>query len=168
MFDNSIPNPKLPNDCINQAREYHFCVSKGKKTNAKIVIPVGWNKPREGWFKLNSDGASFVNPGKAGGGGIIRDSQGAWVKGYARSIGFTSSIMAELWALRDGLRLADHLGIWQLEVELDAMVIVELLNSKKNPNSVYAPLLFDCRYLLGKFPQVRVVHVFRKANKCAD
>ena len=168
MFDNSIPNPKLPNDCINQAREYHFCVSKGKKTNAKIVIPVGWNKPREGWFKLNSDGASFVNPGKAGGGGIIRDRQGAWVKGYARSIGFTSSIMAELWALRDGLRLADHLGIWQLEVELDAMVIVELLNSKKNPNSVYAPLLFDCRYLLGKFPQVRVVHVFRKANKCAD
>ena len=77
MFDNSIPNPKLPNDCINQAREYHFCVSKGKKTNAKIVIPVGCNKPREGWFKLNSDGASFVNPGKAGGGGIIRDSQGA-------------------------------------------------------------------------------------------
>ena len=34
VFDNSIPNPKLPNDCLNQAREYHICVSKGKKTNA--------------------------------------------------------------------------------------------------------------------------------------
>ena len=74
VFDNSIPNLSLPNDCINQAKEYHFCVSKGKKTTAKIVIPVGWNKPRNGWFKLNSDGASFGNPSKAGGGGIIRDS----------------------------------------------------------------------------------------------
>ena len=59
---------------------------------------------------------------------------------------------------------------WNLttEVELDAMVIVGLLNSKKNPNSAYAPMLFDCTYLLDKFPQVRVLHVFREANKCAD
>ena len=48
------------------------------------------------------------------------------------------------------------------------MVIVGLLNSKKNPNSAYAPLLFDCRYLLDMFPQVWVVHVFREASKCAD
>ena len=48
------------------------------------------------------------------------------------------------------------------------MVIVGLLNSKKNPNSADAPMLFDCTYLLDKFPQVRVLHVFREANKCAD
>ena len=60
---------------------------------------------------LNTDGASFQNPGKAGGGGIIRDSQGNWVKGYSRAIGFTTSIIAELWALRDGLNLAIQLGI---------------------------------------------------------
>ena len=123
---------------------------------------------KEGWFKLNFDGASFGNPGKAVGGGIIRDSQGILVKGYARSIGFTSSIIFELWALRDGLRLADQIGIKQLEVELDAKVIAGLLNSKKNPISAYAPLLFDCTYLLDKFPQVRVIHVFREVNKCAD
>ena len=38
-----------------------------------------------GWFKLNSDGASYGNPGKAGGGGIIRDCNGLWIKGFARS-----------------------------------------------------------------------------------
>ena len=59
-------------------------------------------------------------------------------------------------------------GIRQLELELDAKVIVGLLNSNKNPNSTYAPLLSDCSYLLGKFPQVRVSHMFREANKCAD
>ena len=52
--------------------------------------------------------------------------------------------------------------------KVDAKVIVGLLNSKKNPNSTYAPLLIDCRNLLDKLPEVRVVHVFREANKCAD
>ena len=60
------------------------------------------------------------------------------------------------------------MGIRQLEVELDAKVIVGLRNSNKNPNSAYTPLLSDYRYLLGKLPQVRVSHVFREANKCAD
>ena len=50
----------------------------------------------------------------------------------------------------------------------DAKVIVGLLNLKKNPNSAYAPLLSDCKYLLGKLPQVRVSHVFREPNKFTD
>ena len=53
-------------------------------------------------------------------------------------------------------------------MELDVKVSVELLNSNKNLNSAYAPLLFNCRYLLGKLPQVRVPHVFKEANKCVD
>ena len=101
-------------------------------------------------------------------GSIIRDREGHWVKGFSRSIGFTSSIMVELWALRDGLRLDSQLGIQNLEVEMDAKVIVDLINSNANYNRAYSPLLHDCRLLLGRFPQVRVAHVFRKANKCVN
>ena len=43
---------------------------------------------------------------RGGGVGLIRDCNGIWVKGFARSIGFATSITAELWALRDGLKLA--------------------------------------------------------------
>ena len=127
-------------------------MSKAKIATAKFAILVAWTKPREGWFKLNSNDASFGNPGKAGGGEIIRDRQGAWVRGYAKSIGFTSRVIAKLWALRDELKLANHMGIRQLEVELDAKVIVGLLKSNIIPNSAYAPLPSDCMYLLGKLP----------------
>ena len=65
-----------------------------------------WSKPPEGWFKLNLDGASCGNPGKARSGGLIRDCSGKWLKGFARSIGFATSVLAEFWALRDGLKLA--------------------------------------------------------------
>ena len=111
VFDNAIPNSSLHKICLSQAYEYSFYVSKSKIIAQKVVVPVRWSKPLEGWYKLNTDGASFGNLGKAGGGGIIRDSQGNWVKGYSRAIGFTISIIAELWALRDGLNLAIQLGI---------------------------------------------------------
>ena len=84
------------------------------------VNPIRWNKPDQGWFKLNSDGASQGNPGLAGRGGLIRDHDGKWVKSYMRNIGQATSVAAEFWALRDGLMLATQLGINHLHVELDA------------------------------------------------
>ena len=67
-------------------------------------------------------------------------------------------------ALRDGLNLAIQLGIGYLEVELDAKVIVEMLNNANSANIKFSPLLFDCR----SFTQVRVAHVYREVKRCAD
>ena len=56
------------------------------------------------------------NPRRVGGGGIIRNNEGKWIKGYARAIGNTTSVAAELWALRDGIQL-------YLELNLPAVII---------------------------------------------
>ena len=45
----------------------------------------------------------WVTQERHGGGGLIRDSYGKWIKGYMRHIGISTSIIAEFWALRDGL-----------------------------------------------------------------
>ena len=55
-----------------------------------------------------------------------------------------------------------------LEVELNAKVIVELLNGVECPNTSYSPLLNDCRSLMARLVQVWVRHCFREANQCAD
>ena len=115
------------------------------------VSPIRWNKPDQGWFKLNSDGASQGNLGRAGRGGLIRDHDGKWVKSYMRNIGQATSVATEFWALRDGLMLAAQLGINHLHVELDAQVVVNLVLSKKDINNSRAALLNDCRYLLKQF-----------------
>ena len=86
-------------------------------------------KAREGWAKLNTYGGSLGNPGRAGGGGAIRDHRGMWIKGFARKIGHATNLIAEFWALRNGLQMALQLGINCLEVELDAKTIVQLLLS---------------------------------------
>ena len=73
------------------------------------------------------------------------------VEGFARSIGFTTSIITEFWALRDDLLMAGQIGVQNLLIELDAKVVVELVQSMSSSNAFYSSLLADCRSLLGKF-----------------
>lgn len=144
VFDNTTLNSNLHGQSISQAQEYYYYyVGKVKNQRSMVVIPVRWKKPPPSWYKLNADEASLGNPGKAEEGGIIRDSAGSWIKGFSRSIGFTTSITAKLWALRDGLLLAVQLGVQNLEVELDAKVIVDLIQSRNCLNAFYSSLLAD-------------------------
>ena len=91
------------------------------------TIQVQWYAPPDNWFKPNSDGSSMGNPGRAIGGGLIRDSKGEWVSGYARAIEFSTSVATELWALRDGINLRIDLNLENVIIELDAKLVVDLL-----------------------------------------
>ena len=63
--------------------------------------------------------------------------------------------------------LANQIGVQMLWIELDAKVVVELVQSDSISNAFYSPLLADCRSLLGRFQQCKVQHVFREVNKVA-
>ena len=68
--------------------------------------------------------------GRGGGrGGILRIEHGNWINGFARNCGKVNSIMAELWALRDGLQMVPMENIHNLIVELDALAIVQLMKN---------------------------------------
>nr|POF06016.1 putative ribonuclease h protein [Quercus suber] len=121
--------------CISQAMKFYYCVRKINKQRRLASIQVRWDKPPSNWFKLNTNGASCGNSGRAGGGGLIRNSTGEWVKGFARSIGSTTSIIAKFWALRDGLQLAIQLGVQYLEVELDAKVVLDVISFGNSPTT---------------------------------
>ena len=127
VFSNKVLNGNLHRISKNQALEYFYCVGKLGSLKNKVVCNISWIRPPTGWCKLNTDGASLGNSGKAGGRGVIRDCEGRWMRGFARSIGFITSIMAEFWALRDGLLLARQIGVQNLIIELDAKVVVELV-----------------------------------------
>ncbi|KAK9987317.1 hypothetical protein SO802_032268 [Lithocarpus litseifolius] len=129
---------------------------------------VRWIPPPVQWVKLNSDGSSLGNPGRAGGGGVIRNADGKWIKGYARAIGNTTSVAVELWALRDGIQLCLELNLTAVIIELDALVVIDLLrNTNQNPNGINN-LVADCREGLARIPRVQIQHCYREANKCAD
>ena len=53
-------------------------------------------------------------------------------------------------------------------IELDAKVVVELVQSETTSNAFYSSLLAEYRFLLGRSQHCKVQHVFREVNRVAD
>ena len=155
VFRDTSSQRSLKSKTIARASEFAFLGVNGKVRCPVVSVQVQWHK-------LNTDGSSLGNPG------LIRDSNGAWVSGYARAIGHTTSVAAESWAIRDGINLCINLNLANVVVELDAKIEVDLLlkeGRSMNDNDV---IVANCREGLRRIPRVQVRHCYREANKCAD
>ena len=145
VFKRKTQNPGLAAEIIKQTEEFLYCVYSPRSPICKVIKRICWERPPEGWAKLNTDGALCTHSGSAGCGGVVRDDRGEWVAGFSRRIGATNSFMAELWGLRDGLILCSNLHLPSLIIELDAKAIVDALLNLNYENNVISPILEDCR-----------------------
>ena len=57
------------------------------------------------WITLNASGCVKNESMAAEGGGVLRDSKGNWISGYATNLGDCSMEEVELWALCHGFRV---------------------------------------------------------------
>ena len=71
--------------------------------------------------------------------------------GSSWQIGRTTNFLAELWALRDGFIMCSELHINDLEIDLDAKVIADLINSSRSSNASNSSIVADCRLLISSF-----------------
>lgn len=131
------PNPLILKECVAKTLEYQFLTALAKNPHLRVRINTKWTKPDSGWLKLNTN-ASIIN-GHAGVGGLIRDSNGNWVEGFSKSIGTSSVLMAELWAMRDGIRMAKSLNIQSLLINMDCSEVVNLITSHSSTNRLTQP-----------------------------
>ncbi|KAK9020556.1 hypothetical protein V6N11_010576 [Hibiscus sabdariffa] len=71
-----------------------------------MIVYYQWKLPAQGWPCLNADAtvSSVDDLGTIG--GVLRDSSGAWLRGYGKCVGKVSTIQAELWSICVGLQLA--------------------------------------------------------------
>ena len=79
-------------------------------------------------------------------------------------IGFSSSVEAELWALRDGLSLCLSLNILAMEVEIDVKVVSDWIIISNSSNLNISSLIVDCKTLFSRISQVKINHCFHEAN----
>nr|POF23069.1 putative ribonuclease h protein [Quercus suber] len=152
--------------CVKKGVEFYAIVPNGPNKPRRTLVQVRWLKPLRGWTKLNTDGSVIGNPLKAGEGGLLRCNNGEWLAGF--TLGNMSSTIAKLWALKDGLNMAKHMGIDSICIEMDAKFIVHLVSSPYVVNLMLEPLLTDCRNLILTFPNHTVTHVFKEINGYAD
>nr|POE70444.1 putative ribonuclease h protein [Quercus suber] len=100
----------------------------------------------------------------AGGGGLIRDHNGAWICGFARQIGHASSVMAELWAVRDGLSLTISMGFSHVFVELDALLAVNFLLNRSKVQPRLMTLVITGRYCKGSLTFMFLTFIVRATS----
>ena len=168
VFGNNPSHKPLMTETIAKAAEFAFLGAHTKVRCSLTTIQVQGYAPLDNWFKLNSNGSSMGNLGRAGKGGLTRNSKGEWVSGYARAIGYTTSVMAELWALRDGINLCIDLNLKNVIIELDAKLVVDLLMKDERRSNGNEVIIANYKECLKRIPRVKIQHCFREANKCAD
>ncbi|VVA26065.1 PREDICTED: ribonuclease [Prunus dulcis] len=134
-----------------------------------MQIMLAWEPPMNGVFKLNVDGSRKGGIGCIGAGGIICDSFGDWMGGFAVNLGIGQTLDAELWGLFFGLKLAAAKGVARLSIEMDSMTAVQLI--KQHVPSCLHPctgVIASCVALMSKFEFVELTHVYRERNAATD
>ncbi|GJV20637.1 non-LTR retroelement reverse transcriptase [Tanacetum coccineum] len=89
------------------------------------VSIIRWVPPPLDWVLLNTDGASRSNPGEAGGGGILRDSRGCFLRAFTENYGICTITRSEILALIHGIIMARDVGIRKLIIKVESQVVLE-------------------------------------------
>lgn len=119
--------------------------------------------------RLYTDGAARGNPGPAGAGVLLVNSQGRPVGRATLYLGQATNNQAEYRALLLGLALAQAAGVTDLEILLDSELVVRQLTGRyavRSPD--LQPLWQRVQEALRAFQTVRITHVAREANREAD
>ena len=119
---------------------------------------------------VEADGGARGNPGPAGYGAVVREAAtGEVLVERAAAIGRATNNVAEYSGLIAGLRAAAELGAVEVEVRMDARLIVEQMSGRwKISNAGLRPLAAQAASLVKQFDTVRFTWIPREENTAAD
>ena len=120
-------------------------------------------------FKMNFDGCSKGNPGLAGAGAVIYESnKEIWAKSEFVGTSSTNN-EAEYKGLIMGLQKAVEMNIKELYVEGDSLLVIKQMKGEYKVNSINLQYLYKtAKSLELKFDKIYYNHVYRNFNKRAD
>lgn len=117
---------------------------------------------------LYTDGGSRGNPGPSAAGYVIIQGDRVVDEG-GEYLGITTNNQAEYHGVRVGLEAAVRLGIQELEVRVDSMLVANQLNGiYKIKNRELWPVNERVRELTTNFKKIKFTHVPRELNQLAD
>ncbi|HET8569478.1 MAG TPA: ribonuclease HI family protein [Candidatus Limnocylindria bacterium] len=118
---------------------------------------------------LYADGGARGNPGPAAGAAVLLDDDGRVLAECARYLGTATNNVAEYTGLIVGLEEAQRLGVDDLEVRMDSLLVVQQMRGLwRIRHANLKPLALRAGALLASFPKRTVVHVPREENGLAD
>lgn len=115
------------------------------------------------------DGSSKGNPGPAGAGIVLLDTEGNELELLSIPLGVKTNNEAEYLALIEGLKCAKRYGISKLTVMSDSNLLVKQMKGEYQIKSKkLLPLVFEAAKLKNEFASVTFKLAERDQTKCAD
>ncbi len=149
-------------------------LGESKPLEAEKAVPRQSSMPfspkiSAGELQLFTDGASRGNPGEAGAGAVIQNSQGEELLACGEYLGQCTNNVAEYKALILGLKKIQEMDGRQVAVFMDSELIIRQLQGRyKVKNANLKPLFDQAKQLLNSLDTYRVAHIPREKNKRAD
>jgi len=172
LFNSSSNIPRNPYLSIYSAiQQYNDCLDLsivGNEETVKTMRSITWKRPNVGWIKLNTDGSCDVSRVRSGCGGLLRNSDGIFVMGFAKFLGSCSVLRAEACGLLEGLQCASEIGIAKLQIECDSSLLVDAVIGSSPLGADVGSIVRMIRLRLQEFEEWLISHVFRESNSCAD
>jgi probable phosphoglycerate mutase len=121
------------------------------------------------WFVAHCDGGSRGNPGPAGFGAVIEDSEGRVVARLSEYLGKQTNNYAEYSGLLAVLKWANENGARQLRVISDSELMVNQMKGRyKVASPALKPLWEEAKRLSARLERFEMRHTLRGGNQEAD
>lgn len=119
--------------------------------------------------KLYTDGGSRGNPGPSASGFAVLDMDDQVIAKEGVYLGVTTNNQAEYQALKLGMELAKKMGVSELYVYMDSLLVINQMKGIfKVKNRDLWPIHEAIKQLAAQFKKVQYTHVPRELNKIAD
>lgn len=99
---------------------------------------------------------------------IIRHMHGDYKSGFSKHIRECSALRIELWDIYVGLSITKSLGFHKVELNIDSSTIVRMLETSKVLAIDGVSMVYQILLLIEMHDEVKVTHLYRKTNKCAN
>ncbi|WMV22613.1 hypothetical protein MTR67_015998 [Solanum verrucosum] len=132
------------------------------------IISLSWDRPHNSIYKLNTDGNALSNPGKIGGGGILRNDQGKMIHAFSIPLGTGTNNQADVQATFKGIHWCVQHGYRRIHLEIDSELLVKWLNASSKPPWKITHYIKELQTITSQLEFFQCNHTFRENNGTAD
>eukprot|EP00253_Pinus_taeda_P035966 PITA_35966 len=165
-------NRLFRNESCNSARvitKFKALLGETLEVNSAKKPGKALNREEDLWLNGLIPNQKACNPGIAGGGGVLLSPDGSDVFRFAWGLGKESNNRADALALWLGLSQAIKGNFLSISVFGDSRIIIQALNSNKNPSQLHlSSILRKIRLILPKFHKISFYHIPSNLNSQAD
>ena len=148
--------------------EYKAATSDENDVRTSNIPPGRWIPPQDQTFKVNVDGAVFAKLKAVGIGVVIRDKEGNFRAALSKKMKLPfGPLEAEAMAVEVGVQFAKDMGITEVMVEGDSLIMQHALNELATPPSSVDAVIVGIKASCAEFHHIAFSHVRQQGNNPA-